>query len=151
MKFVKFAASVSAVLAAVAFTACDDSSSSPSDDGKVSYDCSVTDGVKVAYPKGGESFKIGDTVTVIYGTDVEDSGYRFMLMADENDTGLDMLDASIDPKYLDGKTCNEQKVVISLDYLPEGVELPLAEAHIRVAPYTKTAKGSNSGTFKVTE
>ena len=78
MKLFKLTVSACALAAAVSFTACDDSSSA-SDEGKVSYDCSVKDGVKVAYPKGGESFKIGDTITVVFGADVEDSGYRILL------------------------------------------------------------------------
>ena len=71
-----FKLSVCAAFAAFMFTACDDSSSASSDDGKVSYDCTVKDGVKVVYPKGGESFKMGETITVIYGSDVQGSGYH---------------------------------------------------------------------------
>ena len=150
MKLFKLTVSACALAAAVSFTACDDSSSA-SDEGKVSYDCSVKDGVKVAYPKGGESFKIGDTITVVYGADVEDSGYRILLKTDEDDAGMDMLDESLDPAHLDGKTCNEQKVVLKMDFLPDSVELPLLKALIRVSPYNKTAKGANSGSFKLAE
>ncbi len=150
MKLFKLTVSMCALAAAVSFTACDDSSSA-SDDSKTSYDCTVKDGVKIAYPKGGEAFKIGDEVTIVYGADVQDAGYRFLLKTDEEDEGLDMVDESVDPKYLDGKTCNEQKVVIKKEFLPDSVELPLKKAVIRVSPYNKTAKGENSGAFKVTE
>ena len=146
MKFFKFAVSASAVLAALAFTACDDSSSASSDDGKVSYDCSVKDGVKVVYPKGGETFKLGDTITVVYGSTVQGSGYRFVFKSSDDDIGLDMLEESAGPEKPDGKTCYEQQVVLSND-VAELTET----ASIRVVPYEQTSKGSSSGTFKVTE
>jgi hypothetical protein len=38
-----------------------------------------------------------------------------------------------------------------MDYLPDSVELPLLKALIRVSPYNKTAKGANSGSFKLAE
>ena len=46
----------------------------------------------------------------------------------------------------DGKKCYEQKVVLT-----EDVAEPTNTAIIRVVPYEQTAKGANSGTFKVTE
>lgn len=166
MNFFKFAVSSCAVLAAVAFTACDDSSSASSDektssssekttnssDSKTpasessSYDCSVKDGVKVVYPKGGESFKMGDKIKVVYGSDVKGSGYRFVFKTSEEDAGLDMLEESAGPESPDGKTCYEQEVVLSDDFA-EASETAI----IRVIPYEKTAKAANSGTFKVTE
>jgi hypothetical protein len=146
MNFFKFAVSTCAVLAAVAFTACDDSSSASSDDGKVSYDCTVSDGVKVLYPKGGESFKMNDTITVVYGSNVKGSGYRFVFRTSDEDIGLDMLDGSAGPEKPDGKTCYEQKVVLTED-VAEATET----ASIRVIPYEKTNKAADSGTFKVTE
>ena len=114
MNFMKLSAAASAILAAVAFTACDDSSSA---DDK-SYDCTVKGGVKVLYPEGGESFKLGETITVIFGSDVEDSGYRFLLKTSEKDLGLDLLDSSVTVPNPDGKKCFEQKVVLSEDALP---------------------------------
>ena len=151
MKFFKQIALTSCVLAAVAFTACDDSSSASSDDNRASYDCSVTDGVKVVYPAGGESFKMGDTITVIFGSDVEGSGYHFYFKTSEEAEPRDMLDGSAGPEKPDGKTCYEQKVVLTEDFLPDDVEFPIEKAVIRVAPYEKTAKGANSGSFKVSE
>lgn len=166
MNFFKFAVSSCAFFAAVAFTACDDSSSASSDektssssekttnssDSKTpasessSYDCSVKDGVKVVYPKGGESFKMGDKIKVVYGSDVKGSGYRFVFKTSEEDAGLDMLEESAGPESPDGKTCYEQEVVLSDDFA-EASETAI----IRVIPYEKTAKAANSGTFKVTE
>ena len=166
MNFFKFAVSSCAVLAAVALTACDDSSSASSDDKtssssekttnssdsktpaseSSSYDCSVTDGVKVVYPKGGESFKMGDKIKVVYGSDVKGSGFRFVFKTSESDAGLDMLEESAGPESPDGKICYEQEVVLSDEYA-EATETAI----IRVIPYEKTAKAANSGTFKVTK
>ena len=168
MNFFKFAVSTCAVLDAVAFTACDDSSSASSDEktssssekttnssdsktpasseASASYDCSVKDGVKVVYPKGGESFKMGDKIKVVYGSDVQGSGYRFVFKTSEDDAGLDMLEESAGPESPDGKTCYEQEVVLSDDFAEA-----TKTAIIRVIPYEKTAKAANSGTFKVTE
>ena len=47
----------------LAFFACggdDESSTGPSS--SESFDCTVTDGVKVVSPKGGETFKVGETI-----------------------------------------------------------------------------------------
>ena len=157
MKLFKLITSVCAVSAAFIFTACDDSSSaSSSDNNKGSYDCSVEDGVKVVSPKKGDSFKMGDTITVIYGSDVEGSGFRFVFKTSEEDTGLDMLPGSAGPEHPDGKTCYEQKVVLLADdeeteEEDETTAEPTNTAIIRVIPYEKTAKAANSGTFKVTE
>ena len=145
-----FKLSVCAAFAAFMFTACDDSSSASSDDGKVSYDCTVKDGVKVVYPKGGESFKMGETITVIYGSDVQGSGYRFLFKTSEEDAGVDMLPESAGPESPDGKTCYETKVTFIGDGDDQNAE-PSETAIIRVIPYEKTAKAANSGTFKVTE
>ena len=98
MKLFKLMASVCAVSAAFMFAACDDSSSASSnDEPSASNDCSVEDGVKVVSPKKGDSFKMGDTITVIYGSDVQGSGYRFVFKTSEEDAGLDMLEESAGP------------------------------------------------------
>ena len=68
--------SVLFLAASFALVACgdDSSSSAPADDNgsssKTKYDCSVSGGVKVVYPTGGETFHLGDTITVVYGSDV---------------------------------------------------------------------------------
>ncbi|MCQ2062409.1 MAG: hypothetical protein MJY99_03625 [Fibrobacter sp.] len=148
-----------------AFFACDDDSSSASSDenqesststakssesstkldgSKVTYDCNVKDGVKVVYPAGGETFKMGDEITIIYGSDVQGSGYRFVFKTSEDDMGIDMFEGSEGPENPDGKTCYKQKVKLSDDFA-EATD----EAIIRVIPYEKQAKGANSATFKV--
>lgn len=138
-----------AVFSAAILAACGDSSSSssPEENGsEVSYDCSVNDGVKVLAPAKGDTFKMGDTITVVYGSDVQGSGYSFKFKTSEEDPGVDMLEESAGPEKPDGKTCYEQKVVLTKD-----VAKPTDNAIIRVVPYEKTSKGSNSGTFKVTK
>ncbi len=132
----------------VALAACSDDSSSASADepSGQGYDCSVTDGVKVVYPAGGESFKMGDTITVVYGSDVKGSGYQFLFKTSEDDKGLDMLPESAGPEAPDGKTCYEQKVVLDEEWA-EATDTAI----IRVQPYEKTAKAANSGSFKVSE
>lgn len=143
MKFSSVFSMACFVAASFGFVACsDDSSSSPSDE---TLDCTVKDGVKVVAPKAGDTFKMGDAITVVYGSDVAGSGYRFVFKTSEDDAGLDMLDESAGPKEPDGKTCYEQKVVLDIEYAQ-----PSDEAIIRVIPYEKTAKGANSETFKVT-
>ena len=114
--------------------------------GQTEYDCTVSGGVKVVFPVGGEEFKMGDTITVIYGSDIQGSGYRFAFKVDESDAGLDMFKNSVGPETPDGKTCYEQKVVLSDEYAE-----PSDEAIIRVIPYERQNKGANSGTFKVKE
>ncbi|MCQ2105374.1 MAG: hypothetical protein MJZ26_06250 [Fibrobacter sp.] len=152
-------------LAAFGLVACDDSSSASSEDSPKSssskeisssseegssnlpaLDCSVSNGVKVVAPKEGESFKMGETITVIYGSDVQGSGYRFVFKTSEDDEGVDMLEESAGPEEPDGKTCYEQKVKLT-----EDVAEPTETAIIRVIPYEQTRKAGNSATFKVTK
>lgn len=142
----------------LAFFACgddddDDSPASPAkesskkDDSKKDvsdYDCTVKGGVKVVYPAGGETFKMGDKITVIYGSDIKGSGFRFKFKTSEDDEGIDMLEGSAGPEDPDGKTCYEQEVELTEDYAE-----PTSTAIIRVIPYERTSKAGNSGTFKV--
>lgn len=163
MKFSHVFAMAGFVAASFGFVACsDDSSSSPSentndssssvesstDSEDVALDCSVSDGVKVVKPAAGDVFKMGDTITVVYGSDVQGSGYRFLFKTSEDDAGQDMLEESAGPEEPDGKTCYVQKVVLSGD---DDVAAPSDAAIIRVIPYEKTSKGANSAAFKVTE
>ena len=130
----------------LAFFACgdddDDSSTGPS---TPKCDCSVKGGVKVVYPAGGETFKIGEEITVVYGTDVDGSGYRFVFKVDEEDIGMDFFEESmgLDGKG-DGKTCYEQKVKLSKDVVEA-----TSTGIIRVIPYEDSKKGANSGKFTV--
>lgn len=148
MKFVRSLIAVSAVAAASMLVACGDdgSSTSPSS----SSDCSVTNGVVVVSPAAGEKFKIGDTVTVVYGSDIDAGGFRFQYRENEDDSGTDFFKTSQGPSgpkdAPDGKTCYEQKVVLSKEKV-----IPSKEAFIRVIPYNETSKGANSATFTVTE
>lgn len=107
------------------------------------YDCSVSDGVKVVYPAGGEKFKVGQTIDVVFGTSVDDS-YRIIFKNGTSDQGFDLLDVTYDA-VMDGKTCNEVKVKLSGSM---GVE-PTMHGIIRVAPYNWQNKGANSKEFVV--
>ncbi|MBR2092186.1 MAG: hypothetical protein IJ905_18020 [Fibrobacter sp.] len=129
----------------LAFFACGDDDDSPSAPSK-SYDCSVTNGVKVVYPTVSEQFKMGDEITVVFGTDIEDNGYRIIFKKNAGDQGFDLLEEAYDAK-MDGKTCNEVKVKLSSE---KGVE-PTLTGIIRVAPYNKQNKGNNSELFIVKE
>ena len=131
----------------LAFFACggDDDDDSPAGPSTPKYDCSVKGGVKVVYPAGGESFKIGEEITVVFGTDVDGSGYRFVFKVDEEDIGMDFFEESkgLEGKG-DGKTCYEQKVKLSKDVVEA-----TTTGIIRVIPYEDTKKGANSGKFTV--
>ena len=109
-----------------------------------SYDCTVTDGVKVVYPAGGETFKVGDEITVVFGTAIEDNGYRIVFKKEVFDQGYDLTNEAYDA-VMDGKTCNEVKVKLDAE---KGVE-ETSTGIIRVVPYNKSNKGVNSNTFKV--
>ena len=135
----------------LAFVACgdEDSPAGPSTD----YDCSVTGGVKVVYPTKGETFKIGDEITVVYGTDVNGSGYHFYYRTSKDVRGMDLFDGSegLEGKG-DGKTCYTQKVKLSVKDR-DGNELlePSKTAVIRVTPYEDTNKGNDSGEFTLNQ
>ena len=136
----------------LAFFACggDDDDDSPAGPSKNSYDCSVNEatGVKVVYPEVGSSFKMGDEITVVFGSAVEDDGYRFIFKTSTRDPGVDLLEESAGPQgQADGKTCYEVKVKLSADM---GVE-PTLTGIIRVQPYNKSSKGNNSALFVVKE
>jgi len=136
------------VAASFGFVACSDDSSSASSGPEVSadLDCSVSKGVKVLKPAAGDTFKMGDTITVVYGSDVQGSGYRFLYKVNEDDAGEDMFEGSMGEKNPDGKSCYEQKVVLSEEFVE-----PSDEAVIRLVPYENTNKGANSAAFKVTK
>lgn len=145
MKFSRVISLAALFAASFGFIACDDSSSASSDE-KAGYDCSVKGGVKVVYPAGGEKFKMGETITVIYGSDIQGTGFRFVYKVDKDDLGDDMFEESMGPEHPDGKTCYEQKVVLDSNYSE-----PSDEAIIRVIPYENSSKAGNSGTFKVSK
>jgi hypothetical protein len=129
----------------LAFFACGgDDEDSPAGPAKPTYDCSVKNGVKVVYPTVSETFKVGDEITVVFGTDIEDNGYRIIFKNGTSDQGFDLLDEAYDA-VMDGKTCNEVKVKLSADL---GVE-PTMHGIIRVAPYNMQNQGNNSALFIV--
>lgn len=118
-----------------------------SSESKAKFDCTVSGGVKVVSPAAGDEFKIGDTITVVFGSDVEDSGYRIEFKKDKDSKGKNMgLDGSVGPESPDGKTCYEVDVVLDEEWTETS-----DEAVIRVIPYNKTSKGANSEAFKVSE
>ncbi len=120
-----------------------ESSSSNTDS---SYDCSVSGGVKVVAPSLSEQFTLGQEITVIFGTDVDDNGYRITFKKNTSAEPIDLLDESYDA-VMDGKTCN----VVNVKLDPErGVEATLTGI-IRVIPYVKTSKANNSALFVVKE
>ena len=128
----------------LAFLACgddDDSSSNASD----KFDCTVSDGVKVVYPTKGETFKIGQKITVIYGSTVDGSGYMIKFKTDKDDAGKDLTSGSVGfAGKGDGKTCYEVEVVLDAKKVTE-----TTTGIIRVVPYYNTNKGANSAEFTV--
>jgi len=146
----------------LAFMACgdddDDSPASPSkaessaskdksSDSKAEYDCTVENGTKILYPAGGEKFHIGDKITVVYASDLDDSGYVLEFKKDKDSKGKSLVDGSIgvDGKAESGK-CYEEEITLSAEVV-EASE----NAIIRIRPYTNTSKGANSGEFTVVE
>ena len=112
---------------------------------ELDYDCSVSEGVKVLYPAqhGDRDFTFGDTITVVYGTDVRGSGYRFVFL-DEGENQVDLLDKTVGPTAPDGRTCYTQKVVFDNDFFLEGVA-----GYIGVVPVEYPFLAGTSGLFKV--
>lgn len=127
----------------LAFLACDDSTSA---DNGSDFDCSVTDGVKVVSPKGGEEFKVGETIKVVFGSDMDFGGFGVELRFDEGAKKVNLLEESIDDAVIDGKTCNEYSIKLDA----EGI-VAADDAYIYVYPYSKQSKAGKSGTFKVKE
>ena len=129
----------------LAFLACGDDDDSPtSASGK--YDCSVTGGIKIVSPAGGETFKVGQEITVVFGTDIEDASFRITFKNGEDDVAQDLTKTSVVAKT-DGNTCNEYKV--KLDAKKADNVKPTTEGYIRIIPYVKTNKGQNSKPFTV--
>ncbi len=146
--FMKFSHAL-ILASSLAFFACggDDDDDSPAGPSKTSYDCTVSNGVKVAYPTISEQFKIGQTIDVVFGTTIED-GYRIVFKKNTSDAGLDLLDESYDlTGPADGKTCHTVKVKLDAE---KGVEATLTGI-IRVIPYNNQNKGNNSELFVVKE
>ena len=127
----------------LAFLACGDDDDSPTAAPK--YDCSVSDGVKVVYPTKGETFKIGQKITVIYGSTVDGSGYRVKFKTGKDDAGKDLTNGSVGfAGKGDGKTCYEVEVVLDAKKVTE-----TTTGIIRVEPYERSNKGATSAEFTV--
>ena len=127
----------------LAFLACDDDKSSTGPDNGTA-ECSVTDGVKVVSPAGGETFKVGQTITVAFCSDMDFGGFGVELRYEDGTKSVNLLDETIDDAKIDGKTVNEYKIAL------EGAKANDA-AFIYVYPYSKQSKAGKSGTFKVKE
>ena len=127
----------------LAFFACGDDESSTGPDSSTA-ECSVTEGVKVVSPKGGETFKVGETINVAFCSDMDFGGFGVELRYEDGTKSVNLLDETIDDAKIDGKTVNEYKIAL------EGVKANDA-AFIYVYPYSKQSKAGKSGTFKVKE
>lgn len=134
------------------------SSSSKAPDSAASdeFDCSVTKGVVVVSPKGGETFKIGDKVKVVFGVDIVDASYAVEYRVTEDDFGYPLKFRLDDGKFqtgsihdkdvvVDGKTCNTVEVILDADVVEAS-----DEAVIIVRPYNEKGTGK-SGKIKVEE
>jgi len=144
MKFVRSLIAVSAVATASMLVACGDDSSTSSSgaDSK----CEVSNGVVVVSPAAGAKLKIGDEITVVFGSDIKTNGFDIEYRASENAKGQSLVEHSVGPEEPDGKTCYEVKVVLDSEAVT-----PSDEAVIRVIPYSNQGKGANSGKITVTE
>ena len=131
----------------LAFFACGDDESSTGPSNNDTADCSVTDGVKVVSPKGGEEFKVGETIKVVFGSDMDFGGFGVELRFDEGAKKVNLLEESIDDAKIDGKTCNEYSIKLDAE---RGV-VATDDAYIFVYAYAKQSKFGKSGTFKVKE
>lgn len=130
----------------LAFFACGDDESSTGPSNNDTADCSVTDGVKVVSPKGGEEFKVGETIKVVFGSDMDFGGFGVELRFDEGAKKVNLLEGSIDDAVIDGKTCNEYSIKLDAEDI-----VAADDAYIYVYPYSKQSKAGKSGTFKVKE
>lgn len=146
----KFSTMLTRSLLAMSFVAlvgCGEETAGSNGDDEVAFDCTVSDGIKVVSPKGGETFKVGDTIEVVFGVDVLDGSYVIEYRVTEDDMGFSLTENSI-PKEnvtVDGKTCNTVEVVLSSDVVD-----PSDEAVIVVRPYAEKGLGK-SKKFKVEE
>lgn len=121
-----------------------DLSSSEQNAEEKEYDCSVTDGVKIVSPADGESFRIGDSVNVVFGSDQDYGGFMIELRFNDGASRVLLLDETLEG-VTDGITCNEKKILLSAEI---GVEAA-NDAYIYIAPYAKQSKAGKSGTFNI--
>ena len=138
----------------LAFVACDSDSSSNSDNNSSSssskeYDCTMTaEGVKVLAPEGGETFSIGDTITVVFGANYANAGgFHVYYKADVDSNRVDLFAGSVGPEGPDGSECYEVTAILSADM---GV-IASDNAFIRVEAYNWGVIRGDSKTFTVKE
>ena len=129
----------------LAFFACGDEEDSPAGPSTPTTDCSVSGGIKIVSPAGGEKFKVGEEITVVFGTDVVDGSQRILFKNGADDPGEDLGDDSFDA-VMDGKTCNEYKIKLDADKVEA-----TKNGIIRVMPYGHQNKFKDSKTFTVSE
>ena len=109
------------------------------------FDCSVTDGVKVVFPEGGEFFKVGETIKLVFGSDMDFGGFGVELRFNGGAQKVNLLEESIDNAVIDGETCNEYSIKLDAEL---GV-VTADDAYIYVYPYSKQSKAGRSEIFKV--
>lgn len=125
-------------------------SSSEQNDEEQEYDCSVTDGVKVVYPEDGETFALGDIVTVIFGSDLE-GGFGIELRSADGSMKVELLDVDGSATVADGKTCNAYDVVLDPSYGVWTTDSTKSnKTFINVYSYLKPSKNAKSGSFEIT-
>lgn len=146
MKMTRSLVAVSALALSAMFVACGDDNSSTSPSSSESK-CAVSNGVVVVSPAAGDSYKVGETITVVFGSDIDAGGFDVEYRVDENSKGKSVTGGeSVGPETPDGKTCYEVKITLDKDLVE-----PSKEAVIRVIPYANQGKGANSAPFTVAE
>lgn len=132
-------------LAAAVLMGCGSSSSSSDGEG---FGCNLSeDGVKVFTPKGGEVFKLGDSVEVTFVAKYKNAGgFKVYYKADENDKGVNLFANSIGDEAPDGKHCTTVSAYLD----PENIQAS-DKAFIQVEAYNAGKIRGNSETFTVKE
>lgn len=122
-------------------------SSSSSSDGE-QFDCNLSeDGVKVFTPKGGEVFKLGDSVEVTFVAKYKNAGgFKAYYKASEDDKGVNLFANSIGDEAPDGKHCTTVSA-----YLDPEIVKASDKAFIQVEAYNAGKIRGNSETFTVQE
>ena len=113
------------------------------------FDCSVTDGVKVVYPEGGETFALGEVVSVVFGSDLK-GGFGIELRSSDGLKKVDLLDGNVASAVTDGKTCNVYDVVLDASYGVWTTEATSADKpFINVYSYLNPSKMDRTGSFDI--
>ncbi len=136
---------VASCIASALFVGC--GSSSSGSDGE-RFDCNLSeDGVKVFSPAGGEVFRLGDSVEVIFVAKYRNAGgFKAYYKASEDDKGVNLFANSIGEEAPDGTRCTTVSAYLD----PESVEAS-DKAFIQVEAYNAGKIRGNSETFTVKE